>query len=147
MWSKMKSLKKNSQLKNVHHGFQPIYYYSRCVGLWPFTIAYNLDGSIKEAHVQVSDILWCLVSVCLYLASQYHYIDSTIINANPTNKTYLSNLIYVISHMSFLSFAAVGILLNMHHRKKLVNILDNFAKFDSTVKYISVYWRNDYASK
>lgn len=124
--------------KIVQHSFQPIYYFSRCVGLWPFTITYNANGSIKGARVQKFDIFWCSISICLYLASQYHYIDRRIINTHTTKKSYLSNLIYFTSQMTFLSFGSVAIILDMYNRKSLVNILDKLSIFDSKVKSLCV---------
>lgn len=59
----------NTRNVQSKHGFKPIYYFSRALGLWPFTIDSN--GSIKKAHVRLVDILWFSMSICLYLLAAY----------------------------------------------------------------------------
>lgn len=63
------SLKKNIPLKKMtfSYSLRPIYYFSRIFGLLPFTIVYDTNGDVYEARVTCFDILWFIISVCLYL--------------------------------------------------------------------------------
>lgn len=67
----MNSLKNTSEArsKKYQNSFQPIYYITRVVGRWPFTIVYNSNGSIKEACVGLFDRIWFLISICVYLTA------------------------------------------------------------------------------
>lgn len=120
------------QSKKLQHGFQPVYYFSRCVGLWPFSITYHSNGSIKAARVRLFDVLWFFISICVYLATLSYYFERMKAQER-AQKHYLSDLIYYTSQITFLSFTAVGIVLDMFNRKRLVDILDKFANFDSSV--------------
>lgn len=120
------------QSKNVQHGFQPVYYYSRVAGLWPFTITYNSHGSIKEARIHPFDILWLCASICLYSAAIFYYID-IMMHADPTNGTYISNMISNVCQTIYLVFCTVGIAIDMFNRKNLVSMLDKFTVFDTEV--------------
>lgn len=64
-----------SEPKEFQHGFQPIYYFSRAIGLWPFSITYSSNGTIK-ARVHLLDSLWFIVSICLYLTALYCACDN-----------------------------------------------------------------------
>lgn len=123
----------NSRVKNPQYGFQMVYYYSRCLGLWPFTITYNSKQSIQGAHVNLFDWFWFSISICLYLASAFCvYKNATsFLNA----EFFYSNLILNISEVPSFLFGAIGIVLDMLNRNSLVNILKNFVIFDRRVGF------------
>lgn len=112
--------------KRAQHSFQPVYYFSRFAGLWPFTIVYNSNGSIKGARVQLLDILWFLVSICFYFESLFNAMDEM--------KNSGENKIFFISNIPPLLFGPICIALDMFNRKSLTNILDKFITFDNEVK-------------
>lgn len=120
----------------VQHDFQPIYYFSRCTGLWPFTVTYNSNGSIKAARVHQFDSLWFFVAICLYLIAVFYYFDRMMTDTDNTNHAFLSNQMYFMSQMAFHLFTAVGIVLDFYNRKKLVSILDKFIIFDKEVCFL-----------
>lgn len=119
--------------KDAQHDFLPIYYFSRCTGLWPFSITYYSDGSIKDARVHQFDKLWFFVAICLYLAAVFYYFDRLMTDTDHTNSVLISNRMYFISQMTFLLLTIVGIALDMCNRKKLISILDKFIVFDRKV--------------
>lgn len=126
-----------NKLKNrpqrLQHGFRPVYYFSRFVGLWPFTIANDSNGSIKAAHVNLFDRLWFLLSICLYsVALYYTYADMREINHSSVD-SYFMDVINYITQIPILLFEASNIVLDMLNRKILVNILNKFIIFDSKV--------------
>lgn len=114
------------------HGFQTIYYFSRCVGLWPFTITYHPNGSIKGVCVHLFDKFWFLLSISVYLASLLYYYDRTKTQIHK-QKNYLSTLLFATSQMPLLLFGAVGIVMDILNRHRLVNILQKFIIFDRKV--------------
>lgn len=119
------------------HSFKSVYYFSRCVGLWPFTITYNSNGSIKNARVYLLDGLWLLISVCLYLAALFYTIDD-IKNAQPPNRNIrFSDLIFYLSQIPPLLFGPIGIALDLLNRNNLIGILEKFIIFDNQVSILN----------
>lgn len=131
----MESLENQSgaRPKKFQHDFQSIYYFSRCIGLWPFTIEYNSNGPINAARVHLFDCLWFLIAICLYLTALLYSLEHTKSIQNVHEKYFFWNYIYKINHYPSLSFGTVCIVLNMLNRKRLVNILNKFAFFDQKV--------------
>lgn len=132
----MKSSKNTSKVRstNIQHGFQPIYYYSRCIGRWPFTIAYNSNGSIKEVRVHLFDIFWFFISNCLYLAVLFFVYEEMIWRFHAlSSNSYFNYVIFYVSQIPTLLFGTIFIVLDMLNRKILVDILDKFIIFDKEV--------------
>lgn len=131
----MKSLENTSKVlpKQFEHSFKPVYYFSRCIGLWPFTIAYNSNGSIKEARVHLLDSLWFLISICLYLTALFFYYEDLMQSFNLKKSYYFSDLLFLISQIPPLLFGSVAIVLNMFNRNRLINVLKDFITFDTEV--------------
>lgn len=119
--------------KYVQHDFQPIYYFSRFAGLWPFSIDYESDGSIRAARIYPIDWLWFFVSICLYLTAAFYYFDRIMIGSDHRNNAFISNQMYFMSQMAFLSFTVLGIILNMYNCHKVIKILHMFIIFDRDV--------------
>lgn len=118
--------------KKYQHGFQPIYYVSRFVGLWPFTIVYHSNGSIKGPRVDLFDSFWFLISICLYLIALF-YTCEFMKYQDPNKSNYLSELLFYLSQIPTLLFGAVNIVLDMYNRNSIVLILHKFITFDSKV--------------
>lgn len=131
----MSCSEKNMKVQSncVEHEFQSIYYFSRCTGTWPFSIESKSNGSIRAARVYPMDWLWLFVSICLYLTAAFYYFVRMTTNADPTNNALLSNQMYFINQIVFHLFTAVGIILDLLNREKLINLLDKFTIFDREV--------------
>lgn len=123
-----------TQLEKFEHGFQPVYYFSRCIGLWPFTITYDSNGSIKAARVRLLDRLWFLVSICLYLTALFFSYEDLMVSLNLGRSYYFADLLFLISQIPPLLFGSVAIVLNFFNRNRLLNILKNFIAFDTEVR-------------
>lgn len=118
--------------KDLGHGFQAIYCFSRCVGLWPFKITYNSNGSIKEARVDLFDKLWLLISICLHsVATFFTYGDAT--NAYIIGHFNFAQMIFSMSQIPDYLLGVVCIILDMFNRNRLVNVLKNIIIFDREV--------------
>lgn len=133
----MRSLENTSNAppKKLQHGFQSIYYCSRCAGLWPFTIAYHSNGTIKEARVHLFDIVWFFISICLYLIGAIITYEYYMYTDHPTEDLYRSDLLFFVLVVPPYFFGAFGIVLDMLKRKSLVNILEKFINFDRGVSF------------
>lgn len=117
--------------KCMQNCFQPIYYFSRCIGLWPFTIAYNSNGSAKVARVQLFDIFWFFISIGLHLTTLYDAYEYLV-----RGTTYnLKNILFIVTQIPPLIFVVVGIILDMFYRNNLVSILNKFNIFDKAVSF------------
>lgn len=121
------------QPRNFQISFQPIQYFSRCIGLWPFTVAYDSNGLIKEARVHLFDKLWFLISICLYLTALFHTYKNSLKSQDLKAKFFFSTLIFKIYQIPPLFFGTIGIVLDMYNRNRLVDILNKIAIFDREV--------------
>lgn len=126
---------KKTQLQqlNFEHGFRPIYYFSRAVGLWPFSICHNSNGAIQSARISRLDGVWFFVSMCFHLLAMcYYYVN--MVDLEDSNKTILTfSILYSLFQTKSLLIGAVGIVLDMLNRRRLVNLLEKFMIFDSEV--------------
>lgn len=118
--------------KKYQHSFQPIYYVLRFVGLWPFTINYNPNGSIKGARVSIFDGFWFIIAICLYLISLF-YTCEFMKHQDPHKSNYLSELLFYLSQIPTLLLGGVNVVLDMFNRKSIVNVLQKFITFDNKV--------------
>lgn len=117
----------------IAHGFESIYYFSRAVGLWPFTIVYNSKGLIEKTRVRVIDGAWFVVSICLYLTAIF-YTYRDVKRASYSNVDSIAFFLHYLTQMMILLFGAIfGSVLNLINRNKLMNILEKFITFDSEV--------------
>lgn len=130
----MNSLEHSSRArpKKYQNSFRSIYYVTRFVGLWPFTIVYHSNGSIKKSSVGLFDKFWFLISICLYLTA-FFYTCTFMKHQDPNKSNYLSELLFYLSQIPTLLFGAVNVILDMFNRHKIVNILRKFNTFDSRV--------------
>lgn len=131
---------KNAQSKqlNFEHGFRPIYHFSWAVGLWPFSIRHNSRGTIQNARISRLDGVWFLISMCFHLSAIF-YCYKNMVDLEDSNKTILTfSILYNLFQIKSLLIGAVGIILDMVNRHRLVNILGKFITFDNEVGH-SIY--------
>lgn len=122
-----------SQQLNFEHGFRPIYHFSRAVGLWPFSICRNSNGTIQSAHISRLNGAWFSISIGFHLLAMC-YSYKNMVDLEDSNKTILTFLIlYSLFQTKSFLVGAVGIIMDMHNRNKLANLLGSFIIFDSEV--------------
>lgn len=126
--------------KNLPHGFRPIYYFSRCIGLWPFKIYYDSNGSIKGTYVSLFDKFWFFISICLHLAASFFTYEDSQSTRDPHLLYYFPKLIYNLTAIPDFLFGVLCIILEMFNRNRLVNILKQIIFFDRKVSFQT--WRN-----
>lgn len=52
---------------NFAYSLLPIYYFSRAIGLLPFSIIRDANGKVQKTRVSAFDFFWFVTSICLYL--------------------------------------------------------------------------------
>lgn len=133
---------KSSQLQqlNFEYGFRPIYYFSRAVGLWPFSICHNSTGAVQSARIRRFDGVWFLVSMCFHMLALFYYYRN-MVDLEDSNKTILTfSILYSLFQTKALLIGAVGIILDMRNRHKLVNLLGKFIIFDNEVGQSNLHY-------
>lgn len=119
-----------SKKLNFEYGIRPIYYFSRIIGLWSFSISHDSNGAINKTRISLIDGAWFLISLILFLTatiSKFEHIK------------YISNfnlMIIILSHIFYIMGLACGpliITMNMYNRNKMANILEMFTIFDNKV--------------
>lgn len=126
----------NPKQLNFEHGFRPIYYFSRAVGLWPFSFRQNSNGTIQNAYINRLDGVWFLMSLSIQLWAIFRYYTYLVdLEDEHTNckSVFTFSILYALFRMKSLLIGAVGIVLDLHNRHKLANILKKFIIFDSKV--------------
>lgn len=113
---------------NFQYSFRPIYYYSRVVGLWPFTIVHDSNGSIEKTRVRFVDALYLFISICSYLMA----IFFTFTKLKPNAASYVHFIFFIFQTTSLL-LGVCAVVLDMFNRNKLANILKMLTAFDNEV--------------
>lgn len=126
-----KKLKISSE-RYVAYSLRTIYYFSRFIGLLPFSIIRDRNGDVKEVRVSLFDFLWCSIAVCLYLSMAFICFQTMNLpkKANSTHILVLGDCIHCILG---LINAAIMIVMDMCNRFRILNILKKFALFDKQV--------------
>ena len=128
----------HSKKPNFEYGFRPNYYYSRAIGLWPFTIVHDANETIQNSHVCSIDVVWFLASICLYLISAFYVYGDMIYEEDfESVKSYTYFIFHLFLIVTLLS-GACGIVLDMFNRRKLVNVLQKFIAFDNEVRFFFI---------
>ena len=119
---------------NFEHGFRPAYYFSRFVGLWPFSIVHHSNGTIQRAWVGFFDGLWFIISICLKLALAFRACERLkTVREKPANRIrFIEDNTY---DMSCFLVGVIATVLDMINRNKLVDILRKFNAFDNEVRF------------
>lgn len=82
------------------YGFRPIYYFSRALGLMPYSVIYNLNGEIQEHRFHIGDGLWLLSSSCLYIVVIVHVCRDMKLPEEPNSTMY----IFILGNDEIISF-------------------------------------------
>lgn len=115
---------------NFECGIRPIYYISRVIGLWPFSIVHNSNGLIQRTEIRFFDALWFLVSIAIYFIATLTIFEGI-------KQSHSSNLMIMIFNyilqITGLAFGTLIIAVDMYNRNKIANILEMFTSFDNKV--------------
>lgn len=131
------SLQKNIPSKKITFSYSllPIYYFSRIFGLLPFTIVYDTNGDVHEARITYFDVLWFIISVCLYLLLALFSYKHIQVPEGP-NVSQILVLGDCALLIAGLLYGAVIIVFDLYNRFKLIDIMKKFTTFDMEVGQI-----------
>lgn len=132
--------KKGIILKNIDYAYNitPIHICSRIFGLVPFKIVRASNGEIEGARVNKFDVVWFVVSMCLYLFLAYAYIETNGFQPNPDD-SYILTLGDNLLIAAGLVYATLIIAMDMYNRQKIVEILKQFISFDRRVNTLIIF--------
>lgn len=119
---------------NFAYSFRPIYFYSRILGLMPFSISYNENGRVQKAKIGVFDGVWFVISICTYLSlafTCFHRMKVQL-EANVPFILFFGEQIHLALG---LAFGALAITIHMYNRSKMIDILRIFSVFDEEASF------------
>lgn len=126
--------KDHSKEPNFVYSFRPVYYFSRMLGLMPFSIICNSKNEAQKPKVRAFDSLWFVVSICLYCLMAFVSYETRKHSRNSAN---ISSNVLILGDsfhlITGLLFGALLIAMDMCNRNKLVAILRKFTVFDREV--------------
>lgn len=133
--SRLRVVQKEVQMRklNFTYSFRPIYYFSRALGLMPFSIEYDSNGVAQEPKLSKLDCLWAIISISIYSSLVYQVCSYVKIPENPSEISYFEVLSNIL--MSLILFCSIILIigLNVCNRFRFVNILKSFTTFDNEV--------------
>lgn len=128
-------LKSHGQKYDFVYSNWPTYFFSRAVGLMPFSIVLSSNGRIQRARVGMYDLIWFVISVSWYILLAFvSYLDLKL-PQNP-NESFILKLgdhlllIYGLCHGAFM------ILMDMYNRRKIVELAQKCFAFDREVSFM-----------
>lgn len=127
--------KSHGQKYDFVYSLWPTYFFSRAVGLMPFSIVISSNGEIQRARVGVYDLIWFVVSVSWYILLAFiSYVDLRL--PQSPNESFILKLgdhlllIYGLFHGAFM------ILMDMFNRRRIVELAQRCFAFDQEVSFV-----------
>lgn len=115
------------------YGFRPIYYFSRVIGLMPYSMVYNLNGEIQDHRIYIRDGLWLVTSISLYISVILHVFRDMKLPQDPNSTLYIFILGNNIENIKNISV----------ENKNKFPILNLSIKFDYFITLRDKYFQND----
>lgn len=117
------------------YSYRPMYYFSRCFGLLPFSFVYDSNGEIQAPRIRIFDAVWFVISIVIYVMLAIDSFRVVEIPKDASPIIFLSNTLLLVLG---LSNGAIMIVVNMCVRFKFVAILKTITNFDKEVKVTNV---------
>lgn len=130
----------HSKTNKFASSLRPMYSFSRCFGLLPYSIVINSNGDIQGTKLGAFNLLWFIISVCFYLILAYVcYRDiGSVQHFRNRSESYAVVLGDYLILIQGLIYCALVIIFDMINRFKLISILKDFADFDNEVRYLAI---------
>lgn len=129
-----KPLNKDDQWPNNRfiQSISPIYYFSRAIGLMPFTIVHDKNEKVLAAQVTTFDFVWFIIALCVHIGFLIFWCLFLDLSKNqsgshvlPIGETTLMTICLI--------YNIVCVAMDMYNRHRLVNIIRKFIIFDREV--------------
>lgn len=117
---------------NFHFAFRPTYYFSRCIGLWPFSVAHDSNKKIWKASVGFLDVLRSILMICLSSTLVFCAYEEIRTRQKDHTNT-IRFVVFMTFQLSSFSFITIGVVLDLINRNRLADILGKFNTFDHKV--------------
>lgn len=119
--------------KTVYYSFRPLFNFSRCFGLFPFSIKTNLFGEVQRVKLTFFDLAWFCIAIAMYLTiAVFILFDSNNAQAD-VRTTYIlvtgDKLLLVFG----LLMCAASIIMDMINRNRILWNIQRFEVFDKEV--------------
>lgn len=117
---------------NFAYSFLPVYYFSRVLGLMPYSFSWDSEGELQAPQVNLVDGIWFLLSICIYVLAAFTNFQTIILPKEMKIESALYFGHYALL-IQGLVICAISIGMDMFNRNKLVAILKAFIEFDKEV--------------
>lgn len=128
----------HTKIINFTDIFRPIYYFARFCGQLPFTIARNPTDEFHQARVTRLDAIWFILSISLYAAVSFRTAKILTIEINANETEHVLFVGNAALHIITMAFGILKVVMDMFNRRKLVDMLNKFTKFDHEVTWIQM---------
>lgn len=111
----------------------PIYFFSRAIGLMPFTIAHERNSKILRAKVTALDFVWFVIAMIVHIS----FVVIWYRNLDYKRIKNVSNVVPIGmgAHATFgLIYSVICVAMDMCNRCKFVDLLRSFMTFDKEVR-------------
>lgn len=121
------------QSEAVFHSFSPLFNYSRCFGLIPFSISKHFLRQAQRVHVRFVDLVWPCITIAILL----NFAFTNMLKPNNSQVDLKNTHILVLGDRALLGFglvmAAFSIVLDMINRNRILWTIQRFESFDKEV--------------
>lgn len=132
--SSMNMKRKYSRIKNFASVFRPLYYLSRVWGLASFSILTKLNGELQNPKIHLHDGLWISATITLYSLFAYNTLKTFVPSEENVNeKTFVMMVSARLMDLFGFIYGIWGIMWNLRHRFKFINMVNMFTRFDREV--------------
>lgn len=116
--------------------FRPIYISSRVLGLLPFSLILNSNGSIQKSRVKDLDWCWFVLSICVQLVLIWFYLQNLAFWRNHLKEWGIFTVCTDINVVTQLTLQIATINLDLFNQSLHIDILKRFKIFDNKVIFI-----------
>lgn len=118
---------------NFTYSFLPVYYFSRALGLLPYSFVCDSGGELQAPQVGLFDGIWFLLSMCIYVLAAFTNYQMIKL----PKEMVISSALY-FGHYALLIqgllICAISIAMDMFNRNKFVSVIKTFIEFDKEVR-------------
>lgn len=114
------------------YSFLPVYYFSRILGLLPYSFICDSEGELQAQQVDLIDGIWFLLSICIYVLAAFTNFQTITLPKEMKIESALYFGHYALLIQGLL-ICAISIGMDMYNRNKLVAIFKAFIEFDKEV--------------
>lgn len=128
--------KKNDLVKSL----RSIYFFTRALGLLPFSIVTDSNGKVKKARLSTLDLLLFVVAMFIHVSMAVGFLQ--IPRIGPTDYNHMSYALVLGDSILILLGLIFGIMvriMDMCNRFKLVDIVKKLAAFDKEVSIFLMF--------